>query len=45
MEALREETPIGRHGTPKDIADAMLYLADAEFVTGQVLSVNGGIVL
>ena len=45
MEALREETPIGRHGTPKDIADALLYLADAEFVTGQVLSVNGGIVL
>ena len=45
MEALREETPIGRHGTPEDIAQAMLYLADATFVTGQVLSVNGGIVL
>ena len=45
MEALREETPIGRHGTPEDIAQAMLYLADATFVTGQVLSVNGGIVI
>ena len=45
MEALRQETPIGRHGTPEDIAQAMLYLADATFVTGQVLSVNGGIVI
>ena len=45
MEELKEQTPIGRHGTPKDIADAMLYLADAEFVTGQVLSVNGGMVI
>ena len=45
MEELRQQTPIGRHGTPKDIADAMLYLADAGFVTGQILSVNGGIVI
>ncbi len=45
MEELRQQTPIGRHGTPQDIAQAMLYLADATFVTGQVLSVNGGIVL
>ena len=45
MEQLRQETPVGRNGTPDDIAKAMLYLADAEFVTGQVLSVNGGIVL
>jgi 3-oxoacyl-[acyl-carrier protein] reductase len=45
MEALRQETPIGRHGTPEDIAQAMAYLADATFVTGQILPVNGGIVL
>ena len=45
MEALREETPVGRHGTPEDIAEAMAYLADATFVTGQILPVNGGIVL
>lgn len=45
MEELRQQTPIGRHGTPQDIAQAMLYLADATFVTGQVLSVNGGIVI
>ena len=45
MEELKNETPIGRNGTPADIAKAMLYLADADFVTGQVLAVNGGIVL
>ena len=45
MEELKEQTPIGRNGTPKDVAEAMLYLADAAFVTGQVLPVNGGFVL
>ena len=45
MEELKNETPIGRNGTPADIAKAMLFLADAEFVTGQILPVNGGIVL
>ncbi len=45
MEDLRQQTPIGRNGTPMDIATAIVYLADAEFVTGQVLAVNGGIVL
>ena len=45
MEELKEQTPIGRNGTPGDVADAMLYLADADFVTGQVLPVNGGFVL
>jgi 3-oxoacyl-[acyl-carrier protein] reductase len=42
MEALRQETPVGRNGTPEDVAKAMAYLADAEFVTGQTLAVNGG---
>ena len=42
---LQEETPIGRHGTPEDVAQAMCYLADATFVTGQVLPVNGGFVI
>lgn len=45
MEQLKEQTPVGRNGTPKDVADAMLYLADATFVTGQVLPVNGGFVV
>jgi 3-oxoacyl-[acyl-carrier protein] reductase len=39
---LKENTPLGRLGSPKDVAVAALYLAGAEFVTGQVLSVDGG---
>lgn len=45
LEALKEETPVCRNGAPEDIAKAMLYLADADFVTGQVLPVNGGFVI
>ena len=45
MEELKEETPVGRNGTVSDVAHAMLYLADAEFVTGQVLAVNGGFII
>jgi len=39
------DTPVGRNGTPMDVAKAMAYLADAEFITGHVLSVNGGYVI
>ncbi len=39
------EAPVGRNGTPEDVAQAMVYLADAKFVTGQVLPVNGGYVI
>ena len=42
---LAEEAPIGRNGTPADVAKAFAYLADAEFVTGQVLPVNGGYIM
>ena len=42
---LAAETPVGRNGVPMDIAKAMAYLAEAEFVTGQVLAVNGGFVI
>ena len=45
LEALREETPVGRLGTPEDVARAMEYLAAAPFVTGQVLGVSGGFVI
>ncbi len=45
LELLREETPIGRNGTPQDVAEAIMYLAQAPFVTGQVLAVNGGYVI
>ena len=42
---LAEESCLGRNGTPMDVAKAMAYLADAEFVTGQVLPVNGGYIM
>ena len=45
LEALREQTPIERLGTPEDIAQAMAFLVDAPFITGQVLGVNGGFVI
>jgi len=45
LEEMAQDAPIGRNGTPEDVAQAMAYLADATFVTGQVLPVNGGYVL
>ncbi len=45
MESLRQESPIGRTGTPEDVARAIAYLADEEFITGQVLGINGGFVI
>jgi len=34
--------PAGRYGRPEEIADAVAYLRDATFVTGETLNVNGG---
>jgi 3-oxoacyl-[acyl-carrier protein] reductase len=45
LASMAEENCVGRNGTPEDVAKAMVYLADAEFVTGQVLPVNGGYVV
>ena len=45
MAQMAEETPQGRNGTPMDVAKAILYLSEADFVTGQVLPVNGGFVI
>ena len=42
---MAEEAPVGRNGTPMDVAKAFAYLAEAEFVTGQVLGVSGGYVI
>ena len=45
--ALVDQTPAGRLGTPEDIAKAVAFLAreDADFITGQVLTVDGGFIL
>ena len=45
LEELAEEAPVGRNGTPEDVAKVVESLADAEFVTGQVLGVSGGFVM
>lgn len=46
MAELADETPLGRIGTTKEIAKSIFYLADeADFITGQILSPNGGIVI
>ena len=39
---LAEETPVGRNGNPADVAKAMEYLSEADFVTGHILNVDGG---
>ena len=45
--ALAEETPVERLGTPEEVARTLVFLAGrgAGFITGQVLGVNGGIVI
>ena len=43
---LAEQTPLGRLGTPEDIAAAVAFFAseDASFITGQVLTADGGFI-
>jgi len=48
LKNLEQEIPIGRLGTPEDIAKAIYFLADnqwSSFITGQILSPNGGYIV
>ncbi len=47
LEGMKGRTPLGRLGEPRDIANAYYFLAsdEASFITGAVLSVDGGIVI
>lgn len=47
IDALCEQTPMGRLGTPEDIAQVVSFLASerASFITGQVLTADGGFIL
>lgn len=43
LDTLRARQPMGRLGTPEEVAQAVAYLAAAEFVTGSVLVIDGGL--
>ena len=45
LSEMAEQTPVGRNGTAEDVAKAMAYLSEADFVTGQILPVNGGYII
>lgn len=46
MKTLCEETPVGRIGTPEDVARMILFIADekSSFITGQVVGIDGGFI-
>lgn len=47
LERLKDETPLGRIGAARDIAETIRFLASeaGDFITGQVISPNGGLVI
>jgi len=47
LDELANDTPLGRNGLPTDVADAVAWLASerSSFVTGQIIGINGGLVI
>ncbi len=44
-EELVRQVPLGRAGRPEDVADAVWFLVQADYITGQTLIVDGGLVM
>ena len=44
-EQLAAQIPLGRMAKPEEIADAVAFLVQADYITGQVLCVDGGIAM
>ncbi len=42
VEDLINSIPVGRMGTPEEVAEACVFLAEADYITGEILSVGGG---
>ena len=40
--ALEEEIPLGRYARPEEVAEAIVFLIESRYITGQILPVNGG---
>ena len=47
LEALKSDTPLGKIGTPQDIAELLLFLASdkSSFITGQDIGISGGLII
>ena len=47
MAALKDETPLGRIGKPKDVAELVAFLCsdNSDFITGQIIACDGGFTL
>lgn len=45
LKQLEEDTPLGKIGTPEDIAKCVKWLVEDTFTTGQIISINGGWVI
>ena len=43
LKQLAAQVPLKRHGDPKDISDTVIYLLKSDFVTGQIINVDGGL--
>jgi NAD(P)-dependent dehydrogenase (short-subunit alcohol dehydrogenase family) len=42
LDAIAATLPLRRHGDPRNITDAVLFLVRSEFITGEILYVDGG---